>query len=306
MRNVFGKAAFLLALAACSQANEAKHSGASPSPQQPAPVDDPKDTKTPADPAKDPPKDPADPTNNADPKEGVTPVLAFFGGFTSCGAGENGDPNTMEIKAVFDATAKALKAQFKVDPAYIIVCYTTDYESVYYRLSTASTVVKSEVIAGMEHDLGTLLSTIAHPVLYLVGHSYGGWTAMDTVLNLDPEYKVGGLVTLDPISHADCSPTDFLNATFGAGGAAEGCIRAPEDFGAVGITKIGERSTTWLNYYQTQLSYLHSGEIKPAKNFLRHYDATGFGPHNGFLSDADVGAEIVTMITNSFKAQSGP
>ncbi len=224
-----------------------------------------------------------------------TPVVAFFGGYTSCGTSDSGDPANQDLKTFFDATQKALKQKLGVEPKFLLTCYTLAYESVRYRM-TGEEGVKDKLIAGMEADFEDLLGTLENPEVLMVGHSYGGWTAMDMALKLPPGAKLKGIVTLDPISHEDCVTNDVIASGFEA---VPGCTRAPTDFGDEKIKSLSE-AAEWLNYYQDQVSFLHSGEIKGAKNFKRQYDGTGFQPHNGFLFDDAIGAEILTLAEHAF------
>ncbi len=224
-----------------------------------------------------------------------TPVLAFFGGYTSCGTSDSGDPSNQDLKTFFDATQKALEKKSGVEPKFMLTCFTLAYESVRYRMS-GEDGVKDKLIAGMEADFEDLIGTIENPEVLLVGHSYGAWTAMDVALKLPPGVKLKGLVTLDPISHEDCVTNDVIASGFEP---VPGCTRAPTDFGQEKIQSLSE-STEWLNYYQEQVSFLHSGEIKGAKNFKRQYDGTGFQPHNGFLFDDAIGQEILTLVDHAF------
>lgn len=227
-----------------------------------------------------------------------TPVLAFFGGYTSCGTGSNGDPNDMDLKKAYDQVNAALKTKLGAEPKFLISCFTAAYESVFYRTS-GSDELKNEVITGMESDFNELLAGVDTPQVLLVGHSYGGWTAMDVAKNLPATVKLKGLVTLDPISHVDCDPESFILATFG-GATEEGCTRAPQDFGEAGIAQIAKKAEEWLNYYQTKVEFLHSGEIKAAKNFLRTYEGDSFAPHNAFILDEAIFDEIETLADHAF------
>ena len=44
---------------------------------------------------------------------------------------------------------------------------------------------------------------------YLFGHSYGGWTAIQTALHFKNEVEIGALVTLDPISPVQCKANEL-------------------------------------------------------------------------------------------------
>lgn len=226
----------------------------------------------------------------------TTPVLAFFGGYTSCGTGDTGDPFKQDLKAFFDGAMAKLEAKLGAEPKFVITCYTLSYESILYRIS-GEEGVKDKLIEGMESDFEDFLGTLENPELFLVGHSYGGWTAMDVAIKRSPGVKVKAIVTLDPISHTDCTTNDVIEAAFNP---IPGCTRAPEDFSPEKIKALAEDAGEWLNYWQDKVSFLHSGEIKGAKNFKLDYEGTGFEPHNAFLFDEAVGKEISALVEKSF------
>ena len=60
--------------------------------------------------------------------------------------------------------------------------------------------------------------------VYLIGHSYGGWSVMKLALMLLGDYKVEGLVTIDPISPLFCTPSRILSLL-----PDPGCQEAPTD-----------------------------------------------------------------------------
>lgn len=219
-----------------------------------------------------------------------TPVLAFFGGYTSCGLGDTGDPLQQPLSDFFERALAAVKEKTGQQPKYLIACYTLAYESVIYRFSGDSQS-RNKLIAGMENDFEDFLGELDHPEILMVGHSYGGWTAMDIVQKLPPGTKIKGLVTLDPISHADCNLSTF--------GGAE-CKRAPQDFGEEGLKEIKDKTAQWLNYWEDGSTTLHSGEIAGAQNVKRTYPGSGFGPHNAFLSDDAIGDEITALAEHAF------
>jgi hypothetical protein len=107
--------------------------------------------------------------------------------------------------------------------------------------------------------------------LVIVGQSHGGWTAGKLVERLAAatggrERVVDLLVTLDPISYEQCQTADIKSAASVAGfsGVAFGpCTTAPMDLSPGTIARATER---WLNYYQTQCAFLHSGPMPGAHN----------------------------------------
>jgi len=230
----------------------------------------------------------------------ATPVFAFMGGYTSCGP--QGDPAQMDMMVMFDKIKQAFAAKYHVSPVYLLSCYSVDYLSVRFTLSTVKDKIYNDTVDGMLNEWEGQLAQLTNPVVYIVGHSYGGWTAMDTALKLDSRFRLGGLATLDPISKVDCTPDKFLSGVFDFGGS-EGCQRAPTDFGDAELATLAKRAGIWLNFYENQSDLLHSSAIAQAQNTQRQYAGAGLDPHMGFLSDVTVSDAITSMIVNSFAAQ---
>lgn len=226
----------------------------------------------------------------------AVPVLAFLGGYTSCGK-KNGadDPTAMALAEPFTAIkAKVAQTLGGTPPASVLSCYSTDYANVRYVTSTTGDKVHLDDVDGFVDAVEQLALKAGGPV-FIVGHSYGGWTAMYLATRLDQKVKLGGVVTLDPISKVECTPDKFISTTLGLGGG-EGCQRAPADFTAQQVSFIAERTPSWLNYYQTDVAQLHSGEIQGAKNSHKQYSSGGFQPHSDVAADPAVLSEISALI----------
>ncbi len=97
--------------------------------------------------------------------------------------------------------------------------------------------------------------------IFLMGHSYGAWLSMFLDLELGNTYNVPGIFTIDPISPKTCGPMEVV---FGA----SGCHEAPTDLDTVAIKDL---SPLFLNFYQTQDSWLTSSSIPDADNFRMTY-----------------------------------
>jgi len=122
----------------------------------------------------------------------------------------------------------------------------------------------------------------------LIGHSFGGWLAMQLVMRL-PQGRVRGLVTIDPISRKYCTPDIYATAAENYRGqvseldaektdraqiesialknAAAGCREFPKDVDPNKIVNhIG--MDAWFNFYQAKDILLHSGPANLSRNFL--------------------------------------
>ena len=115
--------------------------------------------------------------------------------------------------------------------------------------------------------------------VYFVGHSWGGWLAMQVVKQLGDRVKVGGLITVDPISPDYCSISDYLSAIadWGMGDAIAGCLVAPPDvapsFRASLVRILGRN---WFHYYQLDFPFLHSTAFDGAHQPAGSFDMSSF------------------------------
>ena len=157
--------------------------------------------------------------------------------------------------------------------------------------------------------MNEMILALPNPEVSIIGHSYGGWTAMKLMLALDPSIKVHRLITLDPISRDNCSLQQFAkNAEAiidNASSNSRGCSIAPEDFTATELAAIAAKTEKWVNYYQTTGIFLHSSAITgPAAvtNVEKRYDINpkGFGPHVSFLYDQDLIREIAGDVAAAY------
>ncbi len=74
--------------------------------------------------------------------------------------------------------------------------------------------------------------------MIILGHSYGGWLAMQTAALLLADRKlVTALLTIDPLSPLEC---DFK--TF------KGCQRAPQDIPQETLERVSREVGSWINY----------------------------------------------------------
>jgi hypothetical protein len=104
--------------------------------------------------------------------------------------------------------------------------------------------------------------------LYLVGHSYGGFTSIHLA-----EYfasNLRGLITIDPISMLDCQAKDMATKVYSTLTMNHpGCQTHPKDsFSFESIRKIqidianSDGKKWWLHMYQRSFPWLRSDEIK--------------------------------------------
>lgn len=126
--------------------------------------------------------------------------------------------------------------------------------------------------------------------LIVMGHSYGGWMAMNVVLHLK-EHRTRFLATIDPISVRLCKPQRFGWETlrWAVGRVAENgsCTRNPRDMEPY-YDELSKRADNWVNVYQSQTGFLHSSAIPEAhENVPRDYARVRnpAGAHGAITSD---------------------
>lgn len=227
--------------------------------------------------------DPTDDANAIDQAATAkTPVDADFvvlhGGMNSCGGSSEHrvDPRVQGNGLIFSMLKYADKVGNK---PYIVTCYpfwTNDpaaklesplQNKIYWveRLSTSGepSQPKEATVSEFFERLPTLVNGSKAKHVAVIGHSYGGFTAMLSARKLQQSnVHVAKLVTLDPISMAQCTTEVFLNQ-ISANQPAEGCTRAPTNDGYVddAVVQGLAKSTSWSNYFQSVDRYLHSGPI---------------------------------------------
>lgn len=168
--------------------------------------------------------------------EGQLPLLFGIGGRNSCSPSGN-SPRAMSMYPWLEKVA----AKQGLDLA--LACF--DAQGIPYFESEG----KVEKLS--PEEIGNRLLRQSSN-LTVVGHSYGGWLALETVLRLE---GVARLYTIDPISPFECNfvePWRWL-----------GCTRAPSH---IPYHVISQKTVAWFNFYQTSTPYLHSSEIPQAAN----------------------------------------
>lgn len=98
--------------------------------------------------------------------------------------------------------------------------------------------------------------------IYLAGHSYGGWTALQLGTRLASEkVDLTGVLLLDAISPFQCPANIMVTSLLLSWKSLEGCLKAPHDIVGSKMAELARRSGWLLNVYQTRFPYLHSGKL---------------------------------------------
>jgi hypothetical protein len=213
-------------------------------------------------------------------------ALLVFGGYTSCGINEENKISPLSIKAAMGSTLKIftslrnhLQQKGVKDLKLVLSCYFIDPEKTYFHHSALGSgpslsMSPDDMIRNLDEVLGA--SGSAKPELHIIGHSYGGWTAMEFVRKLKDQYRIRTLITLDPISRHDCNPSlilEFFNTLkqpleYDTQLVPQGCRQSPKDrnYPSATLAAMAEKVDRWVNYYQTTSRYISSSAIEVAEN----------------------------------------
>lgn len=201
-------------------------------------------------------------------------TIGIFGGFNTCTkVGPFGSQ-------VYTRTLKTLWQKAKQGQFYRIVasCFRKSGKSIYYVSSSDLDTVRW----GVPSDIAAVLTYESHLAaktdVYLFGHSYGGWLAVRTALDLPKAITIKGIASIDPISRTYCTPSVFINAylssTFSFNPSSD-CTRAPRDFSASDTLRLRERAGWWHNFHQDNDGFIHSSYMTNASNKYIDYDYVG-------------------------------
>ena len=72
-----------------------------------------------------------------------------------------------------------------------------------------------------------------------------------------------------------------------------GCVEPPKDFTTAELANVALRVRTWLNLYETDSPFLHSGPIAVAQNSRRKYPGSGILAHGDIFDDQTLSAVIL-------------
>ena len=227
----------------------------------------------------------------------ATPVFAFLGGYASCKDPLQGFKSIDKSRAALllkEAKAAAIGGG-RPEPKTLLACYSAEPTTLVYKLSANPGVVRQSALPEMVAALTKLVNSVTAPEVYIVGHSYGAWAGMKLALALPKTAKVRALIAVDPISSKNCLPRQFLGSLLAR--PTPGCIEAPKDFTAAELANVAQRVSTWLNLYETDSPFLHSGPIAVAQNSRRKYPGRGILAHGDIFDDKTLSAVILGAIS---------
>ena len=128
--------------------------------------------------------------------------------------------------------------------------------------------------------------------LYIIGHSYGGYTALELAKTYSKYIK--GMVTIDPISMLNCqAKTMMVEFKDTVNKKHPGCLKAPDDrYSKKNIAFLQKHMSEnkgkwWLHMHQNSFAWLHSTKIEtggtpfPKNIYVPEEDFSGIGPFTG-------------------------
>lgn len=223
-------------------------------------------------------------------------VIAYFGGFNSCGSAEN--PSGLYAWDRFQQL-RAAYARSGTLVHFVASCYYgTTSDTILWQSSRLSEYYAvpwdHPNASGQVFDEVTRLTKMFKLPLFIIGHSYGGWLATNFAAQAFARYGaedgskiIQGLFTIDPISPYHCGQASYAStvlqwaspgATLARMITGEGpCEQAPPQIThaddrlypgdvpniiAGRIQNYVKRGTkVWVNFYQDR-DFLHSSAIE--------------------------------------------
>jgi len=159
-------------------------------------------------------------------------------------------PRGMDMYAPFRALIEKLISTRGVRAKTIASCYESGSTASYRVSSDPETLGQ---IAPEQYAALIQREYVQGNPLFIIGHSHGGWTALQSTLDLGGRIAVNQLYSIDPISRVHCRPPAIF-----------GCESFPADIGRNEQAAIAANSGQWINSWQNRTLYLHSGKAQQA------------------------------------------
>jgi hypothetical protein len=241
----------------------------------------------------------------------TAPLLVLSGGFGSCGVGSQAgqdtpDPRTMDVNKNLKKIVTDLESNGVKNVATAISCFPIALvgasRSVYYVTSDEPEVVKLGIRQDFYDAVEKLAKSGVPRVTHVIGHSYGGWNAMQLVKGASNGLTLASLTTIDPISPVNCRPTNIMinNDPNEAGQTA--CKEAPSDVTNSERLGIAKKAGSWNNFYQTDNITLHSSAMPEAGiNKLVKYDSGSGNAHIAISNNSIVWDSVLRNVADSLK-----
>ncbi|MBM4252123.1 MAG: hypothetical protein FJ146_09145 [Deltaproteobacteria bacterium] len=222
-------------------------------------------------------------------------LLGIFGGYMSCSGDANSPFKDTWMQTYVTEVQQSLKTTGSPEVKYIMSCFKFDVAKVIFVTSDKPTEVREDSIAQLFSAFEASVYNSPNASVSIAGHSYGGWLSLSLIDQVKTKFPVDALITLDPISRAQCTPPAVLNSILD-GQPNASCTRAPADFDATKLAAIKQRAKTWLNIYQTDATILHSGQLTGATNVKRRYTPGDLAAHSQIPGDLEVMKQVISLL----------
>ncbi len=211
------------------------------------------------------------------------PILTAIGGWNSCmKSPDNPTPNPygMNIYTPFKEMAAVLEQQYGQKLPYLVGCFSSDIMAIRFYSSDAPQALQQLSVPRFYAYAYQMARTQNRP-LVAIGHSYGGWYAMDIARHRASDVRFKAIITVDPISPLTCKPETLARVLLSRFGITEsethGCSESPSDFVSAARVLVRQNAGAWLNYYQQDIfTILKATPIPEAteNNLIQHQTIT--------------------------------
>lgn len=132
-----------------------------------------------------------------------------------------------------------------------------------------------------------------HPsAVYVAGHSFGGWTAMQLGTRLaGKQVTIDGMILIDPISPFQCPANVMATSVAIKGDSPVGCHMAPRDLLVRNMEELAHQSKWLVNFYQTKFATLHSSALSCVgwdNRMVTNFPNVAFGDVHTYLGTSSV------------------
>ena len=131
--------------------------------------------------------------------------------------------------------------------------------------------------------------------LHIIGHSWGGWLAINLIPLIHDDVQINSLVSIDPVSPMRCQPRYYYKYNIRY---VPTCREFPKDISDELVMDVHSYVGNWNHYFQNQFARLHSGPIEYLNPFGKnHYVKVKkrlriFDTHNGMLLEQSLWEQV--------------
>ncbi len=224
-------------------------------------------------------------------------LVIYFGGFLGCTNmfAEDATPIDSKIDILQKSTNIHTTTSHHREQILYMTCYTPDPDSIRVVEGRSPTKPYKTTIAEFAKQIEALRTSTDVATIAVIGHSYGGWSAIKFVSLLSDKWNFSGLITIDPISRVNCAPNDFINHVLNS--PTKGCIESPKDFDSQTLQRIAAGTKKWQNFYQTQDPVLRASSIDVAENIVVKVDGDAGKAHTGILQMDELLAGVRALVS---------